>query len=535
MATVNKDFKIKSGLIVEGTTATVNGYDILTKKTDDQNYIIGLIGGSATSDATPDTVVLRDNAGSFSAHEITADAFYGDLDGQAATVDSLSGHTTTEISEGTNQYFTNQRALDATSAAYDAAGAATTAQGNAEDYADTVSGTAEQNAKNYADGLAGNYDPAGSASTAEGNANDYTDSAITALNLSGTYDALGAATTALNDAKAYTDQEVAALVDSAPALLDTLNELAAAIADNPNYATDVANLIADKADTSYVNQEISDLDTAAQGYASAADTSARGYADGLISTEVSDRNSAISTAITNLDLANTYDALGAATTAQNNAATYTDNAINALSTSDIEEGTNEYFTDSRAKSSAADLLTGATLTNITITGTGAGLTITAENGVADSDTDDLTEGTSNLYFTNTRALDAVDNSYITPASVSINNYRKEEATQQYVASAGTVDVHSIGYPYESAKYLVRVVGWVSGVKHSQMSEILMTVDGNDNIAITEYGTIHTSDSPLASFSARLDQSGSTRYVLTATTAVSGCEVIAAATMLSWAD
>ena len=44
MATVNKDFKVKNGLIVEGTTATVNNYDVLTKKTDDQNYIIGLIG-----------------------------------------------------------------------------------------------------------------------------------------------------------------------------------------------------------------------------------------------------------------------------------------------------------------------------------------------------------------------------------------------------------------------------------------------------------------------------------------------------------
>ena len=31
MATVNKDFKIKNGLIVEGSTATVNGHDVLTE------------------------------------------------------------------------------------------------------------------------------------------------------------------------------------------------------------------------------------------------------------------------------------------------------------------------------------------------------------------------------------------------------------------------------------------------------------------------------------------------------------------------
>lgn len=214
-----------------------------------------------------------------------------------------------------------------------------------------------------------------------------------------------------------------------------------------------------------------------------------------------------------------------------------ENGVADSTTDDLDEGTyNHYFTDNRAKIAAADLLVNhSTKTNITITGDETGLTITAENGVADSTTDDLDEGSINLYFTDQRVLDAVNNSTITPTAVSINDYRKEEATQQYVATVSTTDVHSFGYPYESAKYLVRVVGWVGGIKHSQVSEILMTVDGNDNIAITEYGTIHTSDSPLASFSARLDQTGSTRYVLTATTAVAQTEIIAAATMLSWAD
>ncbi len=32
MATVTKDFKVKNGLIVEGTTGTINNHDILTKK-----------------------------------------------------------------------------------------------------------------------------------------------------------------------------------------------------------------------------------------------------------------------------------------------------------------------------------------------------------------------------------------------------------------------------------------------------------------------------------------------------------------------
>jgi hypothetical protein len=86
-------------------------------------------------------------------------------------------------------------------------------------------------------------------------------------------------------------------------------------------------------------------------------------------------------------------------------------AIDALSTSDIEEGTRLYFTEARAKTAAAELLVGATKGNITITGTGAGLVITAENGVADSDTDDLTEGATNKYFTDLRARTATAASY----------------------------------------------------------------------------------------------------------------------------
>lgn len=84
-------------------------------------------------------------------------------------------------------------------------------------------------------------------------------------------------------------------------------------------------------------------------------------------------------------------------------------AIDLITTDVIEEGTsNLYYTEARAKQDAAELLTGATKTNIVITGDGTGLTITAENGVADSTTSDLAEG-SNLYFTDERAQDAVGN------------------------------------------------------------------------------------------------------------------------------
>ena len=47
--------------------------------------------------------------------------------------------------------------------------------------------------------------------------------------------------------KLYCDTAIANLVDSAPATLDTLNELAAALGDDPNYATTTATLIGGKA------------------------------------------------------------------------------------------------------------------------------------------------------------------------------------------------------------------------------------------------------------------------------------------------
>ena len=46
--------------------------------------------------------------------------------------------------------------------------------------------------------------------------------------------------------KGYVDSEVAALVDAAPAALDTLNELAAAINDDANFSTTITNSIATK-------------------------------------------------------------------------------------------------------------------------------------------------------------------------------------------------------------------------------------------------------------------------------------------------
>lgn len=53
--------------------------------------------------------------------------------------------------------------------------------------------------------------------------------------------------TSQGDLTAYITAQLAALVDSSPSTLDTLNELANALGDDPNFATTITNLIADKA------------------------------------------------------------------------------------------------------------------------------------------------------------------------------------------------------------------------------------------------------------------------------------------------
>ncbi len=662
MATVtNKDFKIKSGLVVEGTTGTINGYDILTKKTADQNYIIGLIGGAATPDNTPDTVVLRDEDGSFSAEVITADGgFVGNVTG---TVSDISNHNTDSLTEGSNNlYFSESRAQvgvsnalgsglgygsegagnvfyvdtnviatkefatdeanaaqaaaeqtaanDATTkannaqsaaeqtAAADATNKANAAEQNAKDYADglindasnsstevwsayktsTEIGLAQTAAEEYADGISGGVQDNLDAHTiltsgVHGVTGDVvgTTDAQTISNktlgsdlAAGGYKVSGLAEPSANQdaaTKSYVDTAVADLVGAAPELLDTLNELAEAIGDDADFigtinaaigekvakagdsmsgnldfggANKVTSLAAptsngDAANKLYVDTEISDLDTAAQGYANTAETDANAYTDGretaITSAYQSYADTAESDAVTTANAytdgretaitsayqtyadnaaddaetaANSYTdgeittalstAQGYANTAEQNAKDYAD----ALDTDDVSEGsTNLYFTDGRAKASAGDLLAGAVKENVEITYVNGVLSITAENGVADSDTDDLDEGVDNLYFTDQRAIDALQNTTPTFSAVDINSIAKQVAGTTVVPVAGIATAYSWAKAdYRSAEFLVKVANG----DHTEVSKVLVTLHANDNISMTEYGIVGTNGS-----------------------------------------
>jgi len=203
---------------------------------------------------------------------------------------------------------------------------------------------------------------------------------------------------------------VAAVIDSAPAALNTLDELAAALGDDANYAATITTALGTKApianptftgtvagvtkahvglgnvdNTTDANKPVSNATQLALNLkASLESPTFTGTVAGITKSMVglanvdntTDANKPVSTATqTALDAKATTAALTAheedttnihgiantanletttgaqtkATAAQNAAATYTDTAINALTTSDIEEGTNQYFTNERAQ------------------------------------------------------------------------------------------------------------------------------------------------------------------------------------------
>jgi hypothetical protein len=74
-------------------------------------------------------------------------------------------------------------------------------------------------------------------------------------------DATTKADAALAGANTYTDTAVSNLVDTAPGTLDTLNELAAALGDDPNFATTVTDSIATKLDANANAVSASKLET----------------------------------------------------------------------------------------------------------------------------------------------------------------------------------------------------------------------------------------------------------------------------------
>jgi HSP20 family molecular chaperone IbpA len=572
MATVNKDFRVKHGLVVEGSTATVGGFNILTANSSTDSLTEGttnLYFTDARADARVKSVLTGSTQTNISITEVDGDLVITAENGVADA-------TTDDLDEGTlNLYFTSQRAIDAVSGQIDTddVGEGTTnlyfTDQRAQDAVtnnlttdDLDEGTINLyfTSQRAIDAVTGDLT---SDDIDEGTANLYFTDERARLALSeGTginYDNLTGEIAVDTDTiatKEYVDAFVEGLhvhasvavattenitLSPAPSTIDTvtLTEGMRVLVKNQSTASqngiyvlngsgnlvraadfDTANEVqggdfvfvtggATYAATGWVQvNPVTNLGSdpiewdqfsGAGEYTAGTGIDLDGTVFSLDFTEFDTDD--INEGTTNLYFTDqraqdavtnnlTTDDLDEGTTNLYFTAQRAQDAVtNNLTTDDLDEGTvNFYYTDAKVRS----VLTGATQTNISITEVSGQLVITAESGIEDATTDDLDEGTINLYFTEARAVTALE--AITPdfPAVEINSVSKQ--------IAGTINVEDLDTPeavlawpkatYRSAKIVVKLA-WGS---HTEVSEVLLTLDTSDNIAITEYAEVSTNGS-----------------------------------------
>ena len=236
--------------------------------------------------------------------EVAKKAAQTDLNGVSEKVTALEGKVdvekvTTAIANGVteaNGY--TDTAIAGLSTVYDAKGAASTAESNAKAYA-----------KEYADGLAGNYDVKGAAATAETNAKNHADAEI--AKLSSVYEAKGEAAKAEAAAKKYAD-DLAVNYDaagSAAAAETAAKAYADGLANNYDATGSAAQALTDA--KAYVGTEIAKLD---------ADVKSTEVEAGKgIQVQVVEVDGKLTTVAVTGNFNNSYDAKGAAATAESNA------------------------------------------------------------------------------------------------------------------------------------------------------------------------------------------------------------------------
>jgi len=245
-------------------------------------------------------------------------------------------------------------------------------------------------------------------------------------------------TNARADARAQL--KVDALVDSAPGALDTLNELAAALGDDANFSTTVTNSIATKLATADFNSTFDtrlatkDTDNISEG------SSNLYYTDARFNTAFGNKSTSDLSEGTNLYYTDSrFDTrLGTKNTdnlSEGSSNQYFTNAradarvdagFSSKNTDNLSEGSsNQYFTTARARASIS--ASGSLAYN---SSTGA-LTYTQGN------TDTVSEGSSNLYFTNARADARVNNAILDEDDFSSDSATKvpsQQSVKAYIAT-----------------------------------------------------------------------------------------------------
>ena len=239
-----------------GTFTNLTANTSLTAATADING--GTVDNATIGATTPSTGAFTTISTSGQATLASADINGGSIDGATIGATShTSGKFSTLQSTGNATLATadiNGGTIDGTAigSATASSGAFTTVSatgGITGDLTGDVTGNVTGNVTgaitgNVTGDLTGNVTSAGTSTfnnvTIDGTLNMNAGTTATITNLTTPTNANDAAT------KGYVDTSVADLVDAAPGTLDTLNELAAALNDDPNFSTTITNSIATK-------------------------------------------------------------------------------------------------------------------------------------------------------------------------------------------------------------------------------------------------------------------------------------------------
>jgi hypothetical protein len=432
MATVNKNFKIKSGLVVEGTTGTINGFNILTENQASEDYIVGIVGGTTLVTSVESTQMevvageLNIKSGVFDASGAAAAAqSAAATDATTKANNAKSGAEATASADATAKANAAQSAAEAT-ASSDATSKANAARTAAEATAAADATTKANNAKSGAEATASadatskaNAAQAAAEATAALDATAKANAAKSGAEATAALDATAKADAAEAAANAYTDAEVALLVNGAPDLLNTLNELAEAIGENPNYAVDLAASVGEKVakagDTmtgalTLSGAPTSSLHAATKGYVDSAQAAAEATAS-ADATEKADAAELAATTAAALDATTKANAVAGDLTDHENATAAHGATGAVVGTTNTQTLTNKTIGDT-LNFTGAGAMTISSDSHIVLTPAAGssvkwGSDVLATQAYVDDQTTDTIAEAGNLYFTNARAIAAV--------------------------------------------------------------------------------------------------------------------------------
>ena len=560
MATVDKNFRIKNGLVVEGSTATVNGSNILTENSVEfiQDTVAAqLVDGTHTNIS----VSYNDTTGTIS---LTGAVTYTDEQAQDAvgnavgtglsyndSTGAISVDTTAIQAKVANVTDTEIGYLDGVTSGIQAqlndkaSSGDFTAHTGASDVVHGISigegsvvGTAKvqtltnktltspkinENVELTATATELNILDGATLSTTELNYVDGVTSSIQ-TQLNNKFDSANASTTNISEGTNlyFTDERAQDAVGNSVGNGLDYDDATGAISVDPSEFT-LNSIGAPSASVALNSQKITGLATPTD----ATDASTKGYVDSAISTEVSNRNTAISNAVDSLvdgapALLNTLNELAAAI---NDDANYTTTITTALGTK-APLASPDLTGTPTAPTAAANTNT----TQIATTAFAKAEADAAESAAITAAASDATTKANAAQAaaeaTASSALSGVTAGTTAFTAVNVNSVAKQIAatTGNIVTAAATTAYSWAKASYRSGEFLVKA----KNGNHTEVAKVMVTLDTSDNVYVTEYGMSSTSGVALQTISA--DVSG-TDVRIRVTPANNNTEVLITGTLL----